>query len=126
MAEYEPVENYFDQFCVATSYEKITSSFERLCDTANLRSLPGSATFYKELRQRLSFYWKAEALFANLDVKFADPTYGNQTVCQNINVWSCIPLSKPASLNYLDTNTLHLVPIGSCRWFRSLRIENIN
>lgn len=83
---YEPIENYFDKFCASTTFEGIVASFERLCDAANLRSLPGSGQFYKELRQRLSFYWKAEALFTNLDVRFGETIYGSQTICQNIQV----------------------------------------
>ncbi|VDO07064.1 unnamed protein product [Rodentolepis nana] len=84
--EYEPIENYFDQFCASTTYEGIHSSFLRLCDAANLRSLPGCGQFYRELRQRLSFYWKAEALFTSLDLRFNEVTYADQTICKNIQV----------------------------------------
>lgn len=84
--DYEPIENYFDQFCAATTYEGIYLAFKRLCDAANLRSLPGCGQFYRELRQHLSFYWKAEAIFTNLDLRFNEITYGDQTVCENIQV----------------------------------------
>ncbi|VDL46332.1 unnamed protein product [Hymenolepis diminuta] len=84
--DYEPIENYFDQFCAATTYKGIYLAFERLCDAANLRSLPGCGQFYRELRQHLSFYWKAEAIFTNLDLRFNEITYGDQTVCENIQV----------------------------------------
>nr|CDS18985.1 protein MICAL 3 [Echinococcus granulosus] len=83
---YEPIENYFDKFCVSTTFEGIVTAFERLCDAANLGSLPGSGQFYKELRRRLSFYWKAEALFTILDVRFGERIYGGQTICRNIQV----------------------------------------
>ncbi|KAL5968197.1 F-actin]-monooxygenase MICAL3 [Taenia solium] len=83
---YEPIENYFDKFCASTTFEGIVASFERFCDAANLRSLPGSGQFYRELRRRLSFYWKAEALFTNLDVRFGESIYGGQSICQNTQV----------------------------------------
>lgn len=88
--EYEPIENYFDQFCAASTFEGIYTAYARLCDAANLRTLPGNGQFYRELRQRLSFYWKAEALFSNLDMRFNEITYGGQTICENIQVFvSC-------------------------------------
>lgn len=85
--DYEPIENYFDQFCAATTYGGICTAFERLCDAGNLRYLPGSGHFYRELRQRLSFYWKAEALFTNLNVRFNEITYRGQTICENLQVF---------------------------------------
>ena len=85
---YEPIENYFDRFCGASTFEDIISAFQRLCDTANLNSLPGSSNFYRNLRQSLSSYWKAEILFTNLDVRFNEITYLGQSVCRNIQVFT--------------------------------------
>ncbi|VDD75846.1 unnamed protein product, partial [Mesocestoides corti] len=81
-----PLDICFDEFCAASSFEGILSTFYRLCDVIDLKCLPGCRDFFRELRQRLSSYWKSEALLSKLDARFNKSAYGNQPSCQDIRV----------------------------------------
>ncbi|TPP58017.1 [F-actin]-methionine sulfoxide oxidase MICAL2 [Fasciola gigantica] len=80
------LEEQFDLFCTANSFESILNYFHQLCALAVTTSTKHPWAIYRQLNARLKCYWKAAALFERLEKRVQRPEYMHQTACSGINV----------------------------------------
>lgn len=82
------LEEKFDLFCSATTFESILACFYELCDGVVSKPTKQSWNIFHELSVNLKSYWKAAALFSKLEKRVKMKQYHHQTLCRDINVSS--------------------------------------
>ncbi|CAH8640347.1 unnamed protein product [Heterobilharzia americana] len=80
------LEEKFDLFCSATTFESILAYFYELCDGLVSKPTKQSWNIFHELNTNLKSYWKAAALFSKLEKRVKMKQYHHQTVCRDLNV----------------------------------------
>ncbi|VDP93908.1 unnamed protein product [Echinostoma caproni] len=88
------LEEQFDSFCAANSFESILNHFNQLCALAVTTPTRHPWAIYTQLHARLKCYWKAAALFERLEKRVRRPEYMHQTACSGLNVSGlclCLP-----------------------------------
>ncbi|CAH8668326.1 unnamed protein product [Schistosoma bovis] len=80
------LEEKFDLFCSATTFESILACFYELCDGVVSKPTKQSWNIFHELSVNLKSYWKAAALFSKLEKRVKMKQYHHQTLCRDINV----------------------------------------
>ncbi|VDP35567.1 unnamed protein product [Schistosoma mattheei] len=80
------LEEKFDLFCSATTFESILACFYELCDGAVSKPTKQSWNIFHELSVNLKSYWKAAALFSKLEKRVKMKQYHHQTLCRDVNV----------------------------------------
>ncbi|TNN09264.1 [F-actin]-monooxygenase MICAL2 [Schistosoma japonicum] len=80
------LEEKFDLFCSATTFENILTSFNELCDGIVSMPTKQSWNIFHELSINLKSYWKAAALFSKLEKRVKMKQYHHQTLCRDVNV----------------------------------------
>ncbi|CAI2735035.1 unnamed protein product [Schistosoma spindalis] len=80
------LEEKFDLFCSATTFEGILACFYELCDGVISKPTKQSWNIFHELSVNLKSYWKAAALFSKLEKRVKMKQYHHQTLCRDVNV----------------------------------------
>ncbi|CAH8872593.1 unnamed protein product [Trichobilharzia szidati] len=80
------LEEKFDLFCSAATFESILAYFYELCDGLVSKPTKQSWNIFHELSVNLKSYWKAAALFSKLEKRVKMEQYHHQTVCRDMNV----------------------------------------
>ncbi|VDO92408.1 unnamed protein product [Schistosoma margrebowiei] len=79
------LEEKFDLFCSATTFESILACFYELCDGVVSKPTKQSWNIFHELSVNLKSYWKAAALFSRLEKRVKMKQYHHQTLCRDVN-----------------------------------------
>ncbi|XP_047191836.1 protein-methionine sulfoxide oxidase mical3b isoform X3 [Scophthalmus maximus] len=72
----------FDEFVSATTCRAVLRSFSQLCEHLQLDKSSAERLLYQPIKHRLN-YWRANALWAKLDRRAAQPEYLRARVCSN-------------------------------------------
>ncbi|XP_070410192.1 protein-methionine sulfoxide oxidase mical3b isoform X2 [Nothobranchius furzeri] len=72
----------FDDFVSASTCRATLRSFSQLCEHLQLDRSKAQRPLYQPIKRRLS-YWRANALWAKLDRRAAQPEYQKAQVCNN-------------------------------------------
>ncbi|KAM8882792.1 protein-methionine sulfoxide oxidase mical3b-like isoform 1-T2 [Synchiropus picturatus] len=72
----------FDEFVAASTCRAVLRSFSVLCDYLQLDPRTSEKPLYRPIKRRLN-YWKANALWAKLDRRAAQPEYRQNRACSN-------------------------------------------
>ncbi|KAM9824592.1 protein-methionine sulfoxide oxidase mical3b-like [Neosynchiropus ocellatus] len=72
----------FDEFVTASTCRAVLRSFSLLCDYLQLDPRTSEKPLYRPIKRRLN-YWKANALWAKLDRRAAQPEYQQNRACSN-------------------------------------------
>ncbi|XP_038152145.1 protein-methionine sulfoxide oxidase mical3b-like isoform X2 [Cyprinodon tularosa] len=73
----------FDEFVAASTCRAALRCFSQLCEHLQLDCITTEKPLYQPIKRRLN-YWKANALWAKLDRRAAQPEYQNGRVCSNM------------------------------------------
>ncbi|XP_018646394.1 hypothetical protein Smp_130440 [Schistosoma mansoni] len=80
------LEEKFDLFCSATTFESILACFYELCDGIVSKPTKQSWNIFHELSVSFKSYWRAAALFSKLEKRVKMKQYHHQTLCRDVNV----------------------------------------
>lgn len=75
----------FDEFVSASTCRATLRCFSQLCQHLLLDCGAAERPLYQPIKRRLN-YWKANALWAKLDRRAAQPEYQRARVCRNLTV----------------------------------------
>lgn len=75
----------FDEFVSASTCRAVLRCFTQLCEHLQLDPSAPQRPLYQPLKQRLN-YWRANALWAKLDRRAAQPEYLRARACSNMTV----------------------------------------
>lgn len=75
----------FDEFVSAATCRAALGFFGQLCEHLQLDPSASERPLYRPIKRRLN-YWKANALWAKLDRRAAQPEYMRARACNNITV----------------------------------------
>uniref|UniRef100_A0A3Q3A862 F-actin-monooxygenase MICAL2-like n=1 Tax=Kryptolebias marmoratus TaxID=37003 RepID=A0A3Q3A862_KRYMA len=73
----------FDEFVLASTCRAALRCFSQLCEHLQLDGSAAERPLYRPIKRRLN-YWKANALWAKLDRRAAQPEYRRAWVCRNL------------------------------------------
>uniref|UniRef100_A0A3B3CMV3 Uncharacterized protein n=1 Tax=Oryzias melastigma TaxID=30732 RepID=A0A3B3CMV3_ORYME len=73
----------FDEFVSASTCKAVLQCFSQLCEHLQLDSSAPQRPLYQPLKQRLN-YWRANALWAKLDRRAAQPEYRRARACSHM------------------------------------------